>query len=86
MSGFRSTPSPQAAFPLMFAGPDRPHEVIEVRGGRGMRRHLTDMGFVPGATVTVTAGHGGALIVRLLDSRIVLGRGMAQRVMVRPLG
>ncbi len=69
----------------MFATPDRPHQVVEVRGGHGMRRHLTDMGFVPGATVTVTAGHGGSLIVKLLNSRIVLGRGMAQRVMVRPL-
>jgi ferrous iron transport protein A len=69
----------------MVARPDRPHQVVEIRGGHGMRRHLTDMGFVPGATVTVTAGHGGSLIVKMLDTRIALGRGMAQKVMVRPL-
>jgi ferrous iron transport protein A len=69
----------------MLATPDTPHQIVEIRGGRGMRRHLTDMGFVTGATVTVTAGHAGSIIVSLMDSRVVLGRGMAQRIIVQPL-
>ncbi len=73
------------ALPLVAATPGQPYEVVELVGGRGMCRRLTDMGFVPGAVVTVTGGHGGGLIVTVLDCRLMLSRGMAQRIMVRPL-
>jgi len=85
MFGRTDLPPLQPALPLVSAAPGRPHQVVELTGGRGMCRHLTDMGFVPGAVVTVMGGHGGALIVTVLDSRLMLGRGMAQRIMVRPL-
>jgi len=76
---------PPPEVPLVQAAPCRPHEVVEVRGGHGMRRHLTDMGFVPGAVISVVGSHGGTCIVRVLDTRLMLGRGMAQRIIVRPL-
>ena len=71
--------------PLISAATGRSYRVVEITGGHGMRRRLCEMGFAPGEVLTVSGGHGGALIVKLLDHRLMLSRGMARRVMVTPL-
>jgi len=41
------------------------------------------MGIIPGAELEIVhAGRGGPLIVRVHEGRIVLGRGMAHRIIV----
>ena len=43
------------------------------------------MGILPGTElVLLKGGPGGPVIVDVLGSRFMLGRGMAQRVMVEP--
>ena len=60
--------------------------VTVVHGGRGFNRRLASMGILPGAELLlVKGGIDGPVIVEVLGSRFILGRGMAQRVMVEPL-
>jgi ferrous iron transport protein A len=80
-------PVPPGVFPLAMARAQQPLQCVAVRAGRGVWRHLAAMGLVPGAVITVlnSRGPGSPLMIRIGDTRLALGWGMAQRVMVRPL-
>ena len=56
--------------------------VKRVGGSPEMKKHLEDMGFVAGGTVTVLNTIGGNLIVKIKESRVAISREMAQKIMV----
>lgn len=65
-------------------------KITGIRGGRGLVRRLSDMGFIQGVDVKVVhshashnSGRGGPLVVEVKDSRIALGRGVAMKIMVQ---
>ncbi len=59
--------------------------LVMVRGGPGLRSRLTAMGLRAGAAVRVVHNGGrGPFVVAAGESRIVLGRGMARKVLVVP--
>ncbi len=63
-------------------------DVVDILGGRGVRRRLLQLGILPGTRVRVVsqAALGGPLLVDI-DGRVVaLGRGIANKVIVRPVG
>ena len=73
--------------PLMMLRPGDRAKVVEVQGGRGVRQRLSSMGVYPGEYVSlVRGGRGGPVIVEVRGSRVVIGRGMAHRVMVEKVG
>jgi Fe2+ transport system protein FeoA len=80
-----SGPILSGAFPLTLADPSHRLQCVAVLGGHGLRRHLAAMGLVPGVAVAVlnSTGPGGPVVIRIRDTRLALGRGMAQKVMVR---
>lgn len=52
-------------------------------GGCGFTARLAALGLVPGAPIEVCRNDGrGPLLVRVKDSRIMLGRGMAEKLLV----
>jgi len=58
-------------------------ELVDVRGGRGIRRRLAALGLNPGMKVSVVQNNmRGRIVLGVMDSRIALGRGMAQRILV----
>lgn len=54
-----------------------------IRAGQDLEARLLALGFVPGATVAVcrNAAHG-PLLVEVKGSRVMLGRGMAEKIAV----
>jgi ferrous iron transport protein A len=57
------------------------------KGREGSAVRLEDMGIRPGKEVEMlNNGGGGALLVKVDDSRIAVGRGMAMIIMVRRRG
>lgn len=68
--------------PLTYANPGEENIIKKIGGGEGMRRHLAQLGFVPGATVTVITDMAGNVIVNIKESRIAINRGMANKIMV----
>lgn len=52
--------------------------------GRGFEKRLMDMGLTPGTKVTVvkSAPFRGPLEILVRGSRLALGRGMAERILV----
>lgn len=54
-----------------------------IRAGLELEARLSALGFVPGATVEVHRnGPHGPLVVQVKGSRLMLGRGMADKIAV----
>ncbi len=68
--------------PLTLAKPGDTVTIRRISGKDTVRQHLAELGFVVDNDVTVVSEIGGNLIVQVKDSRIALGRDMANRIMV----
>ncbi|MBE6937651.1 MAG: ferrous iron transport protein A [Ruminococcaceae bacterium] len=68
--------------PLTLATPGEDNLIKKVGGKAEMKKHLEDMGFVVGGTVSVVNEIGGNVIVNVKNSRVALSREMAQKIMV----
>jgi len=61
-------------------------ELVDVRGGRGIKRRLASMGLNHGVVVQmVQNAMPGPVVISISDTRLALGRGMAQKIIVRKL-
>jgi ferrous iron transport protein A len=70
-------------FPLSLAPAYRDLEIVDVNAGCGLKTRLGDMGIVPGSIVRLVSPEtNGPVIVEVKGSRLALGRGAAQRVIV----
>lgn len=68
--------------PLALADIGSSNIIRKIGGSSDVKKHLEDMGFVIGGTVTVINVIGGNVIVNVKDSRVAVSREMAQRIMV----
>ena len=66
----------------MLAEPGEENIIKKVGGAPEVKKHLEDLGFVPGGTVTVVSTIGGNLIVSIKESRIAISKEMASKIMV----
>ena len=65
---------------VMKSGEER---VIKKVGGKEeTRQFLENLGFVTGGMVTVISQMGGNLIVNIKESRVAIGKDMANKIMV----
>jgi len=62
-------------------------EVVEITWrSHGVVCRLVQMGFTPGAVVEVVANYGrGPIVVRVRGVEVAIGRGLASKVLVKPL-
>lgn len=57
--------------------------VIKKVGGKGeTKKFLENLGFVVGGTVKVVSEINGNMIVNIKDSRVAIGKDMANRIIV----
>ena len=57
--------------------------IISIDGGRGIREHLINMGLDVGSEIKVVKhGAPGPFLVSVKETRLAIGQGMAQRIMV----
>lgn len=69
--------------PLSMVEIGKPNVICKVGGKEETRRFLENLGFVPGGTVMVVSEIGGNMIVNVKDSRVAIGKDMANKIMVR---
>ncbi|MFO7970517.1 MAG: FeoA domain-containing protein [Desulfobacterales bacterium] len=63
--------------------PETEVTLIDITGGRGIRSKLYSMGLVPGVSLKVLNRNGhGPVIIAVKDSRLVIGHGMASKIIV----
>lgn len=68
--------------PLTMMKAGEPGVIKKVGGKEEIRRFLENLGFVTGGTVTVVSETGGNMIVNVKDSRVAIGRDMANKIFV----
>lgn len=74
------------AIPLASLASNEAGIVEYLAGGWGLTSRLATLGFTPGARVTMVQNFGrGPIIVMVRDTRIALGRGEAEKVIVTPI-
>jgi ferrous iron transport protein A len=80
-------PTPLASYPLTFAQRGQKLLLVDVHAGEALKRRLADLGLTIGTTLYVvqSMGHGPLIVAVRNDSRLALGRGMAHKIMVRPV-
>jgi ferrous iron transport protein A len=60
--------------------------IEKMQGGHTFLSRLASLGFTPGARLKVVQNYGrGPIIVNLRDTRVALGRGEADKILVGPL-
>ena len=68
--------------PLSLANIGEENMIRKVGGNPEMKKHLEDLGFVAGGSVTVVSTIGGNLIVNVKESRVAISREMAGKIMI----
>jgi ferrous iron transport protein A len=69
--------------PLAIVQAGRRVRLVAVNAGHGLRGRLGSMGLVPGVEIEVLRNSmHGPFIIEVKGSRIMLGRGMAQKIIV----
>lgn len=68
--------------PLSMVKEGEANIIRKVVGKEDTRRFLETLGFVAGGTVTVISEMGGNIIVNVKDSRVAIGKDMANKIMV----
>lgn len=74
----------KAARPLSSTAAGEVVEIHSIEAGRGLQSRLSAMGLLPGVSVRILRNsRGGPVVIAVKDSRVMLGRGAAHKVMVR---
>ncbi len=68
--------------PLLLAQVGESNLIRHIGGTPEVKRHLEDLGFVVGASVTIISRVGGNVIVNVKESRLAIDEKMAQKIMV----
>ena len=68
--------------PLSMVKEGEPNVIKKVGGKEETRRFLQNLGFVAGGIVTVVSEVNGNMIVNVKESRVAIGKDMANKIMV----
>ena len=68
--------------PLTLAAPGEESIIRKVGGNPEVKKHLEDLGFVAGGTVTVVSSLNGNVIVKVKEARVAISEEMARKIMV----
>lgn len=68
--------------PLSMVKTGEANTIKRVGGKEETRKFLENLGFVTGSVVTVVSEISGNMIVNVKDSRVAIGKDMANKIMV----
>lgn len=68
--------------PLTMANVGEKNCIRKVGGTPEVKKHLENLGFVTGGSVTVITTLGGNVIVNVKESRVAISREMAQKILI----
>lgn len=68
--------------PLNLADVGEENTIKKIGGSPEVKKHLENLGFVVGGTVTIVNTLGGNVIVNVKESRVAIDQEMAGKIMV----
>ncbi|WP_303785139.1 FeoA family protein [Azovibrio restrictus] len=73
------------SMPLPLANPGEPVRVMAFVQGRDVEKRLAGMGLTLGCELHLLQREGGNLVVAVGNTRLALGHGLAQKILVSPV-
>lgn len=68
--------------PVVLASVGEEYIIKKVGGNPEVKRHLENLGFTSGGSITLISVFGGNVIVKVKESRIALNEEMARKIFV----
>ena len=68
--------------PLIFANIGENNIIKKITGSAEVKRHLENLGFVPGGNVSIISTNAGNIIVNVKETRIAISEEMGRRILV----
>ena len=68
--------------PLALANIGEEYMIRRVSGNPEVKKHLEDLGFTAGGSITVVSALGGNIIVKVKESRVAISGEMARTIMI----
>ena len=68
--------------PLIFANIGENNIIKKITGSAEVKRHLENLGFVPGGNVSIISANAGNIIVNVKETRIAISEEMGRRIFV----
>jgi ferrous iron transport protein A len=68
--------------PLIFANIGENNIIKKITGSAEVKRHLENLGFVPGGNVSVISANAGNIIVNVKETRVAISEEMGRRIFV----
>ena len=69
--------------PLVLANIGEENLIYMVGGSPEVKKHLADIGFVPGGMVSVVSSISDSIIVKVKEARVAISAEIARRIMVQ---
>ncbi len=71
--------------PMAFAPVGSKVEIVNILMGQALNKKLMEMGLSTGSKIQIVKNDGGQLILGIAGSKLALGQGMGQKIMVKPI-
>ncbi len=68
--------------PLCLADIGEENIIKKIGGSPDVKKHLEDLGFVVGGSVSIVSTLGGNVIVNIKESRVAISEEMARKIMI----
>jgi ferrous iron transport protein A len=68
--------------PLTLANVGEENIIQKIGGNQEVKKHLANLGFVAGGSVTVLSAMAGNVIVNVKEARVAISKEMAQKIMI----
>lgn len=68
--------------PLIFANIGENNIIKKITGSAEVKRHLENLGFVPGGNVSIISANAGNIIVNVKETRIAISEEMGRRIFI----
>ena len=68
--------------PLALADVGEENTIKKIGGSPEVKKHLENLGFVVGGSVTIVSSLNGNVIVNVKDARVAVSEEMARRIIV----
>ncbi len=68
--------------PLTLADTEKTYTIKKIGGSPDVKKHLENLGFIVGGTLSVINTINGNLIVNVKETRVAISREMAMKIIV----
>ncbi len=68
--------------PLVLAELGEENTIRRIGGTPEVKKHLADLGFVVGGSVSIISALGGNVIVNVKESRVAISEEMARKILI----